>query len=107
MTFKLIFLDEMTKMQDSGFGKVVSITEGRHRPTFFLKPWPGSLQRNNRHLKQAGCSLDQYTVNFNDVSSMTERLEDIVRNHHPHVEAMGHLLTQESEDSNDDDGMSE
>ena len=94
---------ELIKLSVEGFGNFEEVTRKKSQSFVFFKPYPGSLTTNDKYLQLGGFGIDVYTAKFNDISKITDFIRSRVLRKHPHRESLGHLLSQDSDDSMSDD----
>ena len=60
---------------------------------------PDTLSENGAIIRRNSVSLEQYSVNFNDESKLTQTDKDMCANYHPHYDLIMNSFANESTDS--------
>ena len=94
---------ELIKLSEEGFGNFEEVTRKKCQSFVFFKPYPASLALNDKYLKVGGFGIDIYTAKFKDISKITDFIRSRVLKKHFHRESLGHLFSQDSDDSLSDD----
>ena len=89
---------ELLNLERCSFGK---LHEGSRKKTYFMKPHPDTLSENDSVIKRNSINLDQYSINFNDDSKLTQSDKDMCANHHPHYELIMNSFANEATDSDE------
>lgn len=92
----LIVSVELQELEREGFGSLVTTSK---KSLQFMKPHPDTLMMDDKILKSAKISLDQYAINFNWVVDLDESLKNSCLYNHPQHELIIDLLTPDDIDS--------
>ena len=95
-----VLLDEIMAVENMGFGMK---HESEGKPNIFFKPHPDTVQEDNKILKLAGFTHEQYVARYYMIDKdFGKNIRDAVIMHHPHNGLVMDMLSQDDSDTDSD-----